>query len=97
MSNTGHWAIAIHGGAGTISRATAPQPYEQALKTALDEAYAVLEAGGNTDNALPWDDVEAAFPPTAVAAALAAVESLETCPIFNAGELHERNFCFPQV
>lgn len=86
MSNTGHWAIAIHGGAGTITRQTSPHPYEQALKVAVDEAYAVIEAGGNTDNAIPWDDAEATFPSTAVAAALAAVESLESCVLFNAGK-----------
>lgn len=87
MSAPGHWAIAVHGGAGTISRETTPLPYEQALKTAVDAAHAVLEAGRNTDTAVPWDTADAAFPPTAVAAALAAVESLEACPLFNAGAL----------
>lgn len=87
MPVPGNWAIAVHGGAGAISRETAVLPYEQALKAAVDAAHAVLEAGRNTNAALPWDNDDVPFPPAAVAAALAAVESMEACLLFNAGAL----------
>ena len=55
----GHWAIAIHGGAGTVDRgklSPAQQTgYQAALGAALDAAIAVLEAGGSA-----LDAVEAA-------------------------------------
>lgn len=69
-----------------ISRNTARLPYERALKSAVDAAYGVLSNGRGSDMAIPWDTCNVQFPPTAVAAALAAVESMETCPLFNAGE-----------
>lgn len=66
------YAIAIHGGAGTIARHLLDEEkqkrYEQGLHDALDAGYAVLEQGGS-----------------AVDAVTAAVVALEDCPLFNAG------------
>lgn len=65
-------AIAIHGGAGTISKKSMTPAKEAAYRTALTEAlnsgYAVLEGGGK-----------------AIDAVEAAVNTLENTPIFNAG------------
>ncbi len=67
------FAIAIHGGAGTILRSTmTPElqvQYEGGLKAALDAGYTVLENGGTS-----LDAVEA------------AVKSMEDFPLFNAGK-----------
>ena len=66
------YALAIHGGAGTIARASLSpadeQLYRTALETALATGYEMLRAG-----AAALDAVEA------------AVRSLEDCPLFNAG------------
>jgi beta-aspartyl-peptidase (threonine type) len=66
------FAIAIHGGAGTLSRAeTSPDEesaYLQGLETALDAGYAFLDKGGSSLDAVT-----------------AAVVSLEDNPLFNAG------------
>ncbi len=66
------FSIAIHGGAGTISRnmmdATKEASYLKGLQDALDAGYAVLEQGG-----------------TAIDAVTAAVVALEDCILFNAG------------
>jgi L-asparaginase / beta-aspartyl-peptidase len=66
------FAIAIHGGAGTLSRsetsAEQERAYLQGLETALDAGFAVLERGGGS-----------------LDAATAAVVSLEDNPLFNAG------------
>jgi L-asparaginase / beta-aspartyl-peptidase len=68
-----NFAIALHGGAGTISPDTmTPEKYTaytQGLKTALDIGYELLAAGASS-----LDAVEA------------AVKSLEDCPLFNAGK-----------
>lgn len=68
-----NFAIAIHGGAGTISPDTmTPEKYSaytEGLQTALDKAYEVLANGGSS-----LDAVEL------------AVKSLEDCPLFNAGK-----------
>jgi L-asparaginase / beta-aspartyl-peptidase len=65
-------AIAIHGGAGTITPASmTPQlekAYKAALSFALDEGYAILKKGGSA-----LDAVEV------------AVARLEDAPLFNAG------------
>jgi beta-aspartyl-peptidase (threonine type) len=65
-------SIAIHGGAGVISRASltaeAERAYRADLGRALDAGYAVLEAGGSS-----------------LDAAVAAVRILEDSPYFNAG------------
>lgn len=65
-------AIAIHGGAGTIARATLTpdleQQYRAALRAALRTGYDLLRQG-----APALDAVEM------------AVRSLEDCPLFNAG------------
>ncbi len=65
-------SIAIHGGAGVISRASMTEENERAyradLERALDAGYAVLEAGG-----------------TSLDATVAAVRILEDSPLFNAG------------
>ena len=66
------YALAIHGGAGTIARASLSpadeQRYRAALETALTMGYELLRAGA-----------------PALAAVEAAVISLEDCPLFNAG------------
>ena len=66
-------SIAIHGGAGTISKAAMTpekeQQYRRALLEAAEGGYEVLERGG-----------------TALAAAEEAVRLLEDCPLFNAGK-----------
>ncbi len=68
----GRWSIAIHGGAGTMDRATMTEAqraaYEAALGTALDAGAKVLAEGGSA-----LDAVEA------------AVVVLEDDPHFNAG------------
>jgi beta-aspartyl-peptidase (threonine type) len=68
----GRWSIAIHGGAGTMDRATMSEAqraeYEGALGSALDAGAKVLAAGGSA-----LDAVEA------------AVVLLEDDPHFNAG------------
>lgn len=67
-----NWTLAIHGGAGTISRQElTPQreaEYRAGLRAALDAGGAILAAGGSAE-----------------AAVVAAVASLEDCPLFNAG------------
>lgn len=66
-------SIAIHGGAGTISRGQMSAEKEAQYKTALSEAleagYAILSGGGTS-----LDAVEK------------AVTVLEDCPLFNAGK-----------
>jgi beta-aspartyl-peptidase (threonine type) len=66
------WTLAIHGGAGTISRAelTAEKEaaYRAGLLAALEAGGAILAAGGSAEDAV-----------------IAAVASLEDCPLFNAG------------
>ncbi len=82
MAPSGKWAIAIHGGAGVISRSTDPVPYETLLAKALDHGVAVLE-----NERLPdvWALHNIPQPPLAMAAALAAVEAMENSYLFNAG------------
>ena len=67
------FAIAIHGGAGTIerSRITPEQDlaFRSALNTAVEAGYAILEKGGNSLDAVS-----------------AAVRVLEEDPLFNAGK-----------
>ncbi|ALJ00442.1 isoaspartyl peptidase/L-asparaginase family protein [Rufibacter tibetensis] len=66
------FALALHGGAGTITRASlTPQldrEYRQALKQALSIGYQILRDGGD-----------------ALRAVEATVVVLEDCPLFNAG------------
>ena len=66
------FALAIHGGAGTIARASLTLPEEKQYRTALEVAltigYDLLRGGG-----------------AALDAVEAAVRSLEDCPLFNAG------------
>jgi beta-aspartyl-peptidase (threonine type) len=66
------FAIAVHGGAGTLSRhdtsAEQEQAYRAGLSEALDAGYALLERGGPS-----------------LDAAIAAVCVLEDNPLFNAG------------
>lgn len=68
----GKFALALHGGAGTILRsAMTPEKeaaYTAALQEALDLGYAVLEKGGSSLEAVER-----------------TVISLEDCPLFNAG------------
>ncbi|SNC61824.1 beta-aspartyl-peptidase (threonine type) [Hymenobacter gelipurpurascens] len=67
------FSLALHGGAGTISRhlmtPAQEQLYLQALRTALEIGTAVLRQGGSA-----LDAVEL------------TVRSLEDCPLFNAGK-----------
>jgi beta-aspartyl-peptidase (threonine type) len=67
------FAIAIHGGAGTITRENlseaAEKAYRLALETALQAGYALLETGASA-----LDAVEA------------TVVALENCDMFNAGK-----------
>ncbi|RPD44591.1 isoaspartyl peptidase/L-asparaginase [Hymenobacter sediminis] len=69
---TNSFALALHGGAGTISPQSMTVEKEQEYRAALGEAlavgYAVLQQGGSA-----LDAVEL------------AVRSLEDCPLFNAG------------
>src|SRR6187549_2628452 len=66
------FAIAVHGGAGTLSRRDTSEQQEQAyragLSEALDAGYAMLERGASS-----------------LDAAIAAVCVLEDNPLFNAG------------
>jgi L-asparaginase / beta-aspartyl-peptidase len=66
------FAIAIHGGAGTLDQATMTkekfQQYRNALHEALNAGVQILSQGG-----------------AAIDAVAAAVISLEDCPLFNAG------------
>jgi beta-aspartyl-peptidase (threonine type) len=66
-------SIAIHGGAGVISRASLSAENERAyradLQDALDAGYAVLDKGGSSLDAV-----------------VAAVKILEDSPLFNAGK-----------
>jgi L-asparaginase / beta-aspartyl-peptidase len=66
------YALAIHGGAGTLLRSEMSDEKEQlhrdALNAALAAGEAVLSQGG-----------------TAMDAVIASVQSLEDCPLFNAG------------
>lgn len=68
-----NFAIALHGGAGTISPETmTPEKYiaySSGLKSALDKAYELLASGGSS-----LDAVEI------------AVKALEDFPLFNAGK-----------
>lgn len=71
MSTPQRAVIAIHGGAGTISRDTSPEElkaYHEALADVLRAGQAVLAAGGS-----------------ALDAVTEAVRKLEDCPRFNAG------------
>src|SRR5690606_14344041 len=67
------FAIAIHGGAGTIAKegldSEKTNNYKTALQEAVDAGFQVLERGG-----------------TAMDAVTAAVVALENCPLFNAGK-----------
>lgn len=66
-------AIAIHGGAGTITRENmSPEreaQFKQALQDALDAGYAILEQGGESIDAV-----------------IAAIQLMEENPLFNAGK-----------
>src|SRR5688572_13792934 len=68
-----NFALAIHGGAGTITRhnmsAEAEKAYRLALEQALNTGYEVLAAGRSA-----LDAVEA------------AVITMENCDLFNAGK-----------
>jgi beta-aspartyl-peptidase (threonine type) len=69
---THHWAIALHGGAGIIERATmkpeTEAAYRASLKQAIEAGAKVLDQGG-----------------TSVDAVEAAIRILEDNPLFNAG------------
>ncbi|MFC6999803.1 isoaspartyl peptidase/L-asparaginase family protein [Rufibacter roseus] len=72
MEKNTPFALAIHGGAGTITRdslsAEMDLEYRAMLRQALNIGYEILKAGG-----------------TSLAAVEAAVVVLEDCPLFNAG------------
>ena len=66
------FSIAIHGGAGTLTKGMMTpekeKEYLDALDKAMEKGYAILASSG-----------------TALDAVIAAVTSLEDCPLFNAG------------
>lgn len=68
-----HFAIAIHGGAGTIEKAKftpeKEQVYRAKLQQAVETGYAVLNRGGSSLDAV-----------------VAAINVLENSPLFNAGK-----------
>jgi beta-aspartyl-peptidase (threonine type) len=68
-----NFSLAIHGGAGTITRSSMTsdkeQKYLQALDAALKAGETILKNGG-----------------TSLDAVSAAVQNLEDCPLFNAGK-----------
>lgn len=65
--------MAIHGGAGTITRANLTDEQEQAYKDKLNEALeagrAVLKDGGDSTTAV-----------------IAAIQVMEASPLFNSGK-----------
>ena len=67
------FAIAIHGGAGTILKSSMTpqkeQDYLNGLKTAIEAGEAILKEGGSAVNAVE-----------------AAIKELENNPLFNAGK-----------
>jgi beta-aspartyl-peptidase (threonine type) len=71
--DTSSYTLVIHGGAGTITKASMTpekeQAYHRSLKEALDAGYALLAKGG-----------------TALDAVEAAVKLMEDNPLFNAGK-----------
>ncbi|MCL1041334.1 isoaspartyl peptidase/L-asparaginase [Shewanella marisflavi] len=73
MAQTPPFSIAIHGGAGTISKANLTdeqqQAYRDKLKQAVDAGYKVLEHGGDS-----------------LTAVTTAINILEDSPLFNAGK-----------
>lgn len=72
-ANEKPFAIAIHGGAGTISKAKMTeqkrQAYEQKLAQAVDAGYQLLSEGKSSQQAI-----------------IAAINILEDSPLFNAGK-----------
>ncbi len=63
------YALALHGGAGTMAQGSVDDaPYHAALAAAVEQGRTILQAGGS-----------------ALDAVQAAVMSLEDCPLFNAG------------
>lgn len=66
------WALAIHGGAGWITKGrysdSMEQVYLRALDTALMKGQDILEAGGSAEEAV-----------------IACIVYMEDCPLFNAG------------
>lgn len=68
-----HFSIAIHGGAGTLTRgmmtAEKESAYLKGLQEALNAGYSLLAEGASATEAV-----------------VAAVASLEDCPLFNAGK-----------
>lgn len=66
------FAIAIHGGAGTITKANLTDQQEKAYRAKLEQAmqagYDVLDAGGNSTDAV-----------------IAAIQVMEASPLFNSG------------
>lgn len=66
------WAIAVHGGAGTVSKDASPekvQAWRDGLRAALEKGRTVVESGGTS-----LDAVEA------------TIQILEDNPLFNAGK-----------
>ncbi|GMH33448.1 hypothetical protein BSKO_01282 [Bryopsis sp. KO-2023] len=75
------WSIAIHGGAGNISRDIDATPFRRELARALDRAVSVVkreEAGV----LVKWSEKST----IALRAAVEAVVLMEDCPLFNAGK-----------
>lgn len=75
------WAIAVHGGAGTISRTEPPEEHLKGLKSAILTGTKIL----TTSAPLQSQHTHLSDKPKAVVAAVAAVQALEDNPLFNAG------------
>lgn len=88
MPPVSRWAIAVHAGAGAPSPDAPPKPYEHELNIALQAAEHVLHT---QTVSIDWHQAHVKPPPLALAAALAAVECLETTPLFNAGSFPFQN------
>lgn len=82
MNPVKQWAIAIHAGAGTISRNIDSKPREDGLKAALDAGQNALFENSYCSF---WSGSGLKTPSLPFLSALAAVEFLEACPLFNAG------------
>lgn len=82
------WAIAIHGGAGPISRTFDSTNHEESLKRVLNRAIEVLTTRKE-------DEAKTRVPNTsrALTAAIEAVVCMEDDPLFNAG----RGSCLNQA
>ena len=81
---SGKWVVAVHGGAGDISRSTDVHPFIQGLNEAVNAGVSVLQ-NGHVSDLQSWNADGVPPPPLALAACLEAAEVLEKNELFNAG------------